>query len=139
MEQFELPLLTGDTSIVDAFKPMIQQNVSGLVVTVLNEYRLLHFTQVRAAWEQQSAQLKEIGGFVPLVLLGLDSDPTVDYDLFQVNPSKAVVRSRHENESWTYSAGSPGYSCSGPLQHTYPPQRRGPTNQCVVIGCPGTI
>jgi hypothetical protein len=140
MQDFQLPVLTGDSLVEASFEPMIRANVSGCVVDVFGEFRLLHFTQLRAAWEAHIRQLLEVTGYIKLVFNAFEMDPTSDYEFVGYwSPGSVMVRSRHEPLSFVYTAGSPGYACNGPMQHTYPALRRGPTNRCVVSGCPGTI
>lgn len=140
MVDFELPVATAGTSLEDAFGLMLQQNVSGLVVNRGAEgFRLLHFAVVQNAVASHAKQLENISGGIELEIGGLDTNPSADYDLSSAVGLVATVRSRHENLSFTYVASSPGYVCTGPAHHSYPPRRRGSSNKCVVPGCPGTI
>jgi hypothetical protein len=140
MNQFQLPVIAAATSLQEAFGPMIQQDVSGLVVDSGNQqYRLLHFAVVQNALDSQIERLEEIPGGIPLEFGALDMNPAADYDIMGSSVLGALVRSRHETLSFTYIASSPGYACTGPARHTYPPKRRGSSNHCVVPGCPGTI
>ena len=141
MIDFELPVLAAHTSLRDAFGPMIKHNVSGLVVDTGNqEYRLLHFAVIQHALEANLQDLRDIPGGIKLEFGALGADNSADYEIKNIAPlDLAVVRSRHEPLSFMYRVASSGYACSGPAHHTYPPQKRGLTNHCVVPGCPGTI
>lgn len=140
MTNFQLPVVKAGTSLEDAFGRMIKQNVSGLVVDGgAQGFRLLHFAVVQNAVDAHVDRLENISGGIQLEYDALDSNPSADYDLSNTLGLIATVRSRHENLSFTYTASSPGYVCSGPAHHSYPPKRRGPSNKCVVPGCPGTI
>ena len=140
MTNFQLPVVTAGTSLEDAFGRMIKQNVSGLVVDGgAQGFRLLHFAVVQNALDSQVERVENIPGGIQLEFGALDSNPSADYDLSGALGLIVTVRSRHENLSYTYSALSPGYVCSGPAHHSYPPKRRGTSNRCVVPGCPGTI
>jgi len=140
MIDFQLPLVAATTSLEEAFGRMIQQNVSGLVVDAgVQGFRLLHFAVVQNAVDSQVARLENIPGGIQLEFDALDTNPSADYDLSGTLGLVATVRSRHENLSFTYMASSPGYVCTGPAHHSYPPRTRGPSNRCVVPGCRGTI
>lgn len=140
MIDFQLPVVTAGTSLEDAFGRMIQQNVSGLVVdSGVQGFRLLHFAVLQNAVDSQFEKLENVPGGIRLELGALDRNPSADYDLSGTFGHVATVRSRHENLSFTYMTSSPGYVCTGPAHHSYPPKRRGPSNKCVVPGCPGTI
>jgi hypothetical protein len=140
MNDFQLPVVAAGTSLEDAFGRMIQQDVSGLVVDAgVQGFRLLHFAVVQNAVELQVERLENIPGGIQLEFGALDTNPSADYDLSAAFGIVATVRSRHENLSFTYMASSPGYVCTGPAHHSYPPRRRGSSNRCVVPGCLGTI
>lgn len=140
MQEFELPLLTGNSPVDSSFEAMIHAGVSGCVVDVSGEFRLLHFTQLRAAWEAQIQELYRVTGYIELSFDALALNPVSDYELLRYGrPGTILVRSRHEPFSFVYITRSPGYACTGPMQHTYPALKRGPTDQCVVSGCPGKI
>ena len=137
---FELPVVAATASLEDAFRRMIQQNVSGLVIDAgVQGFRLLHFAVVQNAVDFPIERLENIPGGIQLEFGALDTNPSADYDLSGTLGLVATVRSRHENLSFTYMASSPGYVCTGPARHSYPPKRRGPSNRCIVPGCPGTI
>jgi hypothetical protein len=140
MIDFQLPLVSAATELDDAFRRMIDQNVSGLVVDAGTEgYRLLHFAVLQNAVGPQVERLENIQGGIQLEIGGLNMNPATEYDLSSTLNLLAMVRSRHENLSFTYMASSPGYVCTGVGRHAYPPKKRGLTNNCVVPGCDGTI
>jgi hypothetical protein len=140
MIAFDLPLFSADSSLKDTFGPMINRDVSGLVVDLGNEqYRLLHFTAVQDAARSGVELLRDIPGGIPLELDAFGKDPSADYEISQSSGVTASITSRFERLSFVYTASSPGYVCSGPARHPYPPQVRGKTNNCTVVGCPGTI
>jgi len=140
MIDFQLPLVSATSSLEEAFGQMIKQNVAGLVVDDgVQGFRLLHFAVVQNAVASQVEQLENVSGGIQLEFDALETNPSLDYDLSGTLGHIATVRSRHENLSFTYMASSPGYVCTGPAHHSYPPKRRGPSNRCVVPGCPGTI
>jgi hypothetical protein len=104
---------------------------------------LLHYSQVRAGW---SAGLDTIGDIEEYIDLhptpkryrGSAAAAVADYWLHKLTPS-LVVRSRMEPGAAIYMARSPGYCCTGPDEHCYPPHTRGPSRNCVVVLCPGKL
>jgi hypothetical protein len=140
MIEFKLPVLSSATRLEHAFKPMINSNVSGVVVDTGNQqYRMLHFAVLENAFNSQVQELGEITGGIPLEFDVLGTNPAVQYDIVNIVSAMANVRSLHEFLSYTYAIASPGYVCSGPAHHSYPPLKRGAANTCVVAGCPGLI
>lgn len=145
MLDFDLPLIENTTRIENAFAPMIGRKVSGIVIKAPSGFRLLHFSQVRAAWEAGLKTMTEISGYVDLgdapgTKLLKDMIP-LEYILRKVAVSKelANVRSAMERGAAIYLSQSPGYMCNGKTPHFYPPQKRDESNNCVVLGCNGTI
>jgi hypothetical protein len=140
MITFDLPMFSADSSLKDTFGPMINRDVSGLVVDAGNEqYRLLHFTAVQNAARSGIELLKDIPGGIPVELNAFSTDSSADYEISRRSGITASITSRFERLSFVYTASSPGYVCDGPERHPYPPQVRGKTNDCTVWGCPGKI
>jgi hypothetical protein len=143
MRDFDLPLVDEATRIEDAFEPMIKRRVSGLVLDTPKEYRLLHYIQLRAAWEAGLHKVSDIKGYVVLGERPTSTEtlqPQLDdYLLLSVTNDSAFLRSRRELFAITYESPSPGYCCNGTPQHFYPPHKRGPTPGCMVIGCGGIV
>jgi hypothetical protein len=161
MQDFELPFLPAETRIENAFGPMIEQGVSGVVVAAGDGFRLLHFTQLRVALGSGLQTLGEVVGAVDLPecvanpatmemqAAGSSNSsersivfaPGSEYCLLHADSplQTASVCSRHEAGAGIYLATSPGYSCDAVFKHYYPPNKRGTTNHCVVFQCHGHI
>jgi hypothetical protein len=161
MRDFELPLLSAETPIKEAFGPMISRGVSGVVIKTGRKYRLLHFAQLRGAFEHQLQTVGDVIGFVDLEsgiggsrivemeasgAGGIASQEIVfksgsEYCLLgaDINSNVAVICSRHEPGALMYLASTPGYACDANPTHYYPPHIRGSSNKCVSLGCPGHL
>ncbi len=144
MLDFELPLVNGSLNVKDAFEPMIRRGVSGIIVSSGQSHRLLHFTQVRGAWEAGVRTVSEIDGYVNLDQTqltpgGVQPLQGPDYLLEKRAASAGVVRSRREFGAAVYLAPSPGYTCTAQKTHCYPPLRRGLSDSCIVLGCKGKL
>lgn len=151
MNEFQLPFFTGETDLKEVFGPMIENHVSGIVVQSANQYRLLHFSQLKRALDDKVQTVGQVTGFEQLVLAASTANvkqlaPDSEYILLGVNSSLGVawVHSRLEAGRHLFLATTPGYSCDGPTRgglnkHYYPPNKRGMGDNCVVPACPGKI
>lgn len=160
MQEFRLPLLQAETAINDAFGPMIDAGVSGVVVATSDGYRLIHFTELKAALDDGKRTVGQVAG-VNLMVRVENTEATQmqavefgearlrkgefpsgeEYLILRADASSgiALLCSRHEFGAGMYLASTPGYGCDGPNKHYYPPNTRGTSNDCVVFGCPGHI
>ena len=153
MMTFDLPYFEAPAKVEDALSCMIRNNVSGVVLRVGGEFRLLHYMQVQDAWIERLG-LGDIKGFVPLAPFDSSTEPPQIFWLERGVPSPPMhsyagrfepgvdfvgVSSIQEGRSESYRASSPGFCCTGPKGHTYPPLTPGPGNNCVVLGCSGSI
>jgi hypothetical protein len=161
MRDFELPFMPSETPIVDAFGPMIERGVSGIVVGTGEGYRLLHFAQLKGALAAGLQTVGEIVGHVDLearfaraetMEMQASGPDTTDVREIQFAPGSeycllnvdfvsgtALVCSRREPGAEMFLASTPGYGCDANPHHYYPPNRRGLDNSCVVLGCAGHL
>jgi hypothetical protein len=141
MQVFQLPVIREDDWLKTAVQRMIADKTSGVVLESQGRYRLLHFDQVRAAFQEKLNRITEMSGLRDLEFNALEADDTVDFEILEISDDNrlAILRSRLPSLSYLYTAASAAYACDGPQQHTYPPLRRGAGNRCVVPGCPGKI
>ncbi len=133
MSDLQLPVLSESSGIDKAFEVMIQNGVSGVLINLKFGYRLVHYDQILDAWKMQVEILSDIpsdrGHFLE----------SVDYLLKSAPFITASFRPGHVIDASDYMVRSSGYSCDGPITHYYPPQARGDTDDCVVLGCSGKV
>ncbi|HWC98924.1 MAG TPA: hypothetical protein VG456_19325 [Candidatus Sulfopaludibacter sp.] len=140
MMEFELPSMPETAGLKDAFYPLINQQVSGLIVEHPGEHRLLHYTDLVNAWNSGYTTLREVPGGIRFRRHTASlMSPGGDYELLSSLSGIARVRSRMERLAWMYQVGPAGYCCDGPLHHCYPPYTRGGDDDCVVPLCVGRL
>src|SRR5262249_44840422 len=66
MKKLELPLLNADAPLSDAFRVMLERDLSGVVVRHSNEYRLLHVDDLRRALARSKRLAGAADSFTPL-------------------------------------------------------------------------
>ena len=143
MQKLTLPLVEGSTKVKDAFKPMVRSGVSGLIVNTNSGMRLLHFNQVLKAFETNTDTLSDVVEYVAIGTKQLEaepgSEPSVSEFEFRSFNVPTVLADRLGEFALAYFTWSPGYCCTGPDEHCYPPNERGSTDNCVVPLCPGKL
>ena len=119
---------------------MIDAGVSGVVIATADGYRLLHFTQLKAALDHGQQTVGEAAGlnlsasfetteasefrtaeFGENILPQVEFPSGNEYVILSADTSAgtALLCSRHEFGAGMYLASTPGYGCDGPVKHYY--------------------
>ena len=138
---FTLPLLPADTPLDEAFSTMIIGKCSGVVIQNGAEFQVLHYAELLSAWE---AGLETLASVKPpthrtYTESVVSQSRTPNLEVLSAAGAEATLRSLSELIGDLFKMAAPGFVCTGPRHHGYPPHIAGTGNRCVVALCPGTI
>jgi hypothetical protein len=148
MREFDLPLLDRNMRVRDAFRPMITQQTSGIVVVSYEEPKLVSFADLEIALSFGQESLANVKSEIALSLF--DNEPSQAFVQLQTHGRKfgilrytgnmAHVLSASQQYASIYLSAPPGSVCTNPADpHFYPPNHLDAKRPHQCILCPFSV
>jgi hypothetical protein len=147
MQEFDLPVLDRNTLLRDAFRPMITERKSGIVVVSYQEPHLLTFGDIEVAFGRGQQSLSQVESEAALSLFDKEPVRAVSelqshgrrFGILRYTGNMARVLSVSEAFAGVYLSAPPGTVCKNPTDpHFYPPNHRdlARPHKCVICEYP---